>query len=1072
MRKMVWIGLIAVLAIAVGVGVGVAWYVRTPHTAEAQFAAAEKLEKDLRAEAAVRSAKDLAPKIDATIEQYQRVWTRFGKTPKDPAAARPWPQIEAVKRIAVIHEKVEKDLKKALADLEQLAKDYPGTEDTEGFALLEEARLIRLQAKDLKADKKPEAEARFKEALAKLEEFRKKFEKSDDAAGALMEIGRIWQDGIEEPPIHALETFEKVLKDYPHSKYEPEAIFRLAAQYEKIKEYARALQLYQRLLEEYPKCDQAGEATLRRGQLLAEQMDQHDEAAKAFEKFAQENPNDPRAGGAAGDARSEKAAAAAEEGRKYGQSRYGGRVPLDTSDDKPLPSEQMLKAFIAEKLDAETYDLNVTLAPAEHRMTVNGTLKLANRGEPKKELLLMLGAGLEVSNWTVDGAVAQTAHSGETVKVVLPAELAKDAETTLGFTYSGQYADAGMMKDLQPGPGGGNRGARPGTTKPAAGPDSWKGKTAPDIALKTPEGKGVSLAAQRGKVVVVDMWATWCPPCRESLPHLQKVSADGALAGRGLVVWGVNEGETTADVEEFMKKNGYTFTVVMDENGDAGKSYTVTGIPMTFIVGRDGTVKEAFLGYGGEATAKAMDEAIEKALAEAAPAIAVAPPKPATLPAPAPTTTMAAATATAPAVPVEKLTMNPQMALGEYGYGLAGAAWYPITIIGDVFDAHVTITTPANVEAVSNGAAVSRVKATEAGKEGRFEFQTHNPVFGLYFAYGPYVVQDKQVGDIHFYTYFRPEHAAKHEGYVEVTNRILSFYAGKYAPFPFEKMAVIEAPLPPFLGGVGPASLMFLQESMVDHPEVPETLLAHELAHQWFGNLIPINLTDPGYNQWLSEGFATYSDALYTEFKDGPKAFGLHIEKYQQLYFQLSMTAKPTAIRDTRGPMQPLYRPVVYEKGALVLHMLRKVMGDEKFFELMRRYVEEYRNKLTNADDFRKLASTVKGSDLSWFFAEWYDRAVYAHWTVDAAVTPDGAGGASTKVTVMQPDDLVTMPADVTLVGAQGDRVVVKDVMLDKKENVVEAKSPFVPVKVVVDEENWVLKRPGADNMWPKAAKP
>jgi tetratricopeptide (TPR) repeat protein len=910
MRKMLWVGVIAVLAIAVGVGV--VWYVETPHTAAAQLAAAEKLEKEVRAEGAVKTVAELEPKIEKTVGEYQKVWTTFGKIPKDRAAAKPWPQVEAAKRIAKIHEEVEKDVRKALGDLEQLARDYAGEEDTEGYALLEQARLIRKQADDLKAEKKGEAEGRYKEALAKLEEFRKKFEKSPDAVKALMEIGRIWQDGIEEPPIHALETFEKVLKDYPHSTYEPEAIYRLAEQYEKIKEFTKAMDLYQRLLQEYPKCEFAADATLKHARLLAEEFDRHEEAAKEFEKFAQNYPEDPRAGGAAGDARSEKEAAAEDEGKKYGQARYGGRVPLDTSDDKPLPSEQMLKQFIAEKLDAETYDLNVALAPAEHRLTVNGTLKLTNRGEAKKELLLMLGAGMEVAKWTVDGAEAQTAHSGETLKVVLPTELAKDAETTLGFTYSGQYADAAMMKDYRPGPGGGNRGAQPGTTKPASAPS----------------------------------------------------------------------------------------------------------------------------------------------------------------PAAATSTDSAPATSTAPTTTREKLTINPQLAMGDYGYGLSGAAWYPITIVGDVFDAHVTFTAPANVEAVSNGAVVARAKAMEAGKEGRFEFQTHNPVFGLYFAYGPYVVQDKQVGDIHFYTYFRPEHAGKHEGYVEVTNRILSFYASKYAPFPFEKMAVIEAPLPPFLGGVGPASLMFLQESMVDHPEVPETLLAHELAHQWFGNLIPINLTDPGYNQWLSEGFATYSDALYTEFKDGPKAFGLHIEKYQQLYFQLSLTAKPTAIRDTRGPMQRLYRPVVYEKGALVLHMLRKVMGDEKFFELMRRYVEEYRNKATNVDDFRKLATTVNGSDLSWFFAEWYDRTVYAHWTVNAAVTPDGAGGASTKVTVMQPDDLVTMPADVTLIGEKGDRVVVKDVMLDKKETVVEAKSPFVPVKVVVDEDNWVLKRPGEDNMWPKPVKP
>ena len=313
-----------------------------------------------------------------------------------------------------------------------------------------------------------------------------------------------------------------------------------------------------------------------------------------------------------------------------------------------------------------------------------------------------------------------------------------------------------------------------------------------------------------------------------------------------------------------------------------------------------------------------------------------------------------------------------------------------------------------------------------------------------------------------------PENAGKHDAYVDVTNRILSFYGNKFAPFPYEKMAVIEAPLPPFLGGVGPASMMFLQESMVAHPEVPEVLLAHELAHQWFGNLIPVNITDPGYNQWLSEGFATYCDALYTEYKDGPKAFALHIEQYQQLYYQFAMMAPKGsgAIKDTISPMSPLYRPVVYEKGALVLHMLRKVMGDEKFFRLMRQFVETYRNKPTTTDDFRKMASEIDGEDLSWFFAEWYDQAVFAHWKVSAEVKTDGGGGAEAKVTITQPDDLVKMPVDVTLIGSRGERQVVKDVMLDKKENVLQARTAFVPVRVVVDEEHWILRRLGKDNEW------
>ena len=888
--KWVWLAVIAVALIAVGGGGW--WYFTVPHTAEAQFAYAEKLEKTLRGDAATKSgqAAEFQLRIAQVIEQYRRVGTRFGKSPK---------AAEALNRIAGIQETIAGDSPKAIETLDLLIKEYP-EEVTAGPALMQQARLLSDQAKVLKGDSNPAANDKYKEALAKLDDYRKKFEKGKQAEFALMEIGRIWQDGLEEPLIHSIETFEKVLKDYPRSESEPEALFRLAKAYERAKEFARASALYGQLLEQYPKSKWEADALYARGKLQADDMDKHDEAAKDFQRMSQDFPDDPRSGQAAGEAKSEKTKAASEESDKYGKSRYGGNIPFDTTGDKALPPADMFKQFAAEKLDALAYDLNVEFQPKEHRITVDGTLKLTNRGDDKKDMLLMLGTGLTFSSLTVDGVAAESQHSGETVKILLPAIMKKDATSTLAFAYSGQYADAEAMAALM-------------AATASAGHEKLHSTTAP---------------------------GTERPATRE-----------------------------------------------------------------------------------------------------------------------------AAAPATAPADP--KLTFNPQMGLGEFGYGLSGASWYPITIIGDVFDAHVVIKTPANMEAVSNGAIVKRQRSTREGTDGTFEFQTKTPVFGLYFAYGPYVVQEKQVGDIHFYTYLRPVNAAKHEAYVAVANKILSFYGSKFAGFPYEKMALVDTPLPPFLGGVGPASLMFLQETMVDHPEVPETLLAHELAHQWFGNLIPINITDPNYSQWLSEGFATYCDALYTEYKDGPEKFHEHIERYDQLFFQFAMLAPKggSAIKDIYSPASAMYRPVIYEKGALVLHMLRKVMGDDKFFALLRQYVETYRNKPSTVDDFRRMASVVHGEDLSWFFAQWIDQSVFAHWKVSAEVA---ASGTSFKTTVLvtQPDDLVKMPADLTLIGAKDERQVVANVMFDKKENSTDVTTPFKPVKVVVDEDNWVLKRPGSDNIW------
>ena len=726
-----------------------------------------------------------------------------------------------------------------------------------------------------------------------------------------METGRIWQDGIGQPPITAIQTFEQVLKDYPQSEFKPEAMFRLAKLYEGIHEYARALQYYTQLQEEFPRY-RADETAFARAKILDEQMKKHDEAAKEFERIQHDFPDSPLNGQAGGEARKAKGEAAATEGEKYGKGRYGGQMPYDTVRDKPLPPAGMFRQFAEQKLDAQKYDMTVTFEPGEHRISVVGTLRLVNQGAPKTELLLMIGEGMEFNSLKVNGTEVKYTQKRQALKLVLPSELKGGASAVVAFDYTGQYAPP------MPGPGGVETG-KAAETQP--------GDVPPQELLGPAPAPGV--------------------PAPGTAP------ATGPMSGPRLV----------------------------------------------------------------------------------------------------------------------KLAIDPQMGLGEFGYGLSGAAWYPVTIIGDVFDAHVTIKTPAFTEAIMWGAILKREKSTEAGKEGVFEFETKTPVFGLYFAYGPYVVQEKQVGDIHYYTYFRPENASKHDAYIDVTNRILTFYGSKFVPFPYEKMAMVETPLPPFLGGVGPASLMFLHEKMVAHKEVPENLLAHELAHQWFGNTIPINMADPGYNQWLAEGFATYCDALYTEKTEGEEAFAKHMQRYSQLFFQFELMAPrgEGSIRDTY-PDSPLYRPVIYEKGAIVLHMLRKLMGDEKFFALMHEYVVKFKDQPTTVDDFRKLASTMYGKDLSWFFAQWIDQNVFAHWIPKAEIADPAKPGDpfQIKLTVDQPDDLVKMPVDITLLGATPqEREVVPNVMLDEKEQTVDLTARFKPTKIILDENYWVLHRPGSDNIWP-----
>jgi thiol-disulfide isomerase/thioredoxin len=125
----------------------------------------------------------------------------------------------------------------------------------------------------------------------------------------------------------------------------------------------------------------------------------------------------------------------------------------------------------------------------------------------------------------------------------------------------------------------------------------------------------VKLAEQKGSVVMIDMWATWCPPCRASLPHVEKISQDKALAARGLKVWAVNDQENKQTISAFIQQNNFTFTVPMDIGGNVLANYKVSGIPTTVIVGRDGTIKNVFIGYG-PGSDKQIEDALDAALKE------------------------------------------------------------------------------------------------------------------------------------------------------------------------------------------------------------------------------------------------------------------------------------------------------------------------------------------------------------------------------------------------------------------------------------------------------------------------
>ena len=141
-------------------------------------------------------------------------------------------------------------------------------------------------------------------------------------------------------------------------------------------------------------------------------------------------------------------------------------------------------------------------------------------------------------------------------------------------------------------------------------------KPAKDFSLQTIDGGSVKVSDYKGNVLVIDFWATWCPPCRQSLPNLDRLSNDPALAKRGLKVLAVNSQEAPATIKDFLNTNHYTFPVALDTDGAAERLYDVSGLPTTLLVGRDGAVKKLWVGFDPASTEAELSTAIESALSK------------------------------------------------------------------------------------------------------------------------------------------------------------------------------------------------------------------------------------------------------------------------------------------------------------------------------------------------------------------------------------------------------------------------------------------------------------------------
>ncbi|MCB9276212.1 MAG: M1 family metallopeptidase [Lewinellaceae bacterium] len=277
---------------------------------------------------------------------------------------------------------------------------------------------------------------------------------------------------------------------------------------------------------------------------------------------------------------------------------------------------------------------------------------------------------------------------------------------------------------------------------------------------------------------------------------------------------------------------------------------------------------------------------------------------------------------------------------------------------------------------------------------------------------------------------------------------VMQFFIDKIGPYSYQKLANVQSKTR--YGGMENAGCIFYFEQSVTGQRDHEDLIAHEVAHQWFGN----SASEKNWHHiWLSEGFATYGANLYIEHTYGRDKMveRLQSERQRAIAFY---RRKPAPIVDTTvEDWNELLNPNSYQKAGFVLHMLRRQVGEEAFWQGLRQYYAQYRNSNALTEDFQRVMEQASGQDLSTFFQQWLYRAGFPR--LEGSWKYAG-GKLQLSIRQAQKEAPFIFPLDIEAKGPDGKS---RRWTVDLKEQELETTldCPFEPTELVLDPDTWLL---------------
>ena len=266
---------------------------------------------------------------------------------------------------------------------------------------------------------------------------------------------------------------------------------------------------------------------------------------------------------------------------------------------------------------------------------------------------------------------------------------------------------------------------------------------------------------------------------------------------------------------------------------------------------------------------------------------------------------------------------------------------------------------------VSNVAPAKKAAATVLPTK-TFTFVSDKPSFPGTIVAGVFQEYKSDEAGMELHVYFKPTHQSVAPAYTTTAIQEFTYFTTLYGPLPTPKLNIVELPSDTLPYAWAPEVVGLASSSITEKTNY--RLLADGIAHQWWG----VSVSPAGKDDWwISDGFSRYSEAMYVENAAG--AAGLEEAVKDMSVGALAYDTVPLSSASKLDTFSTEFQSLTTDKGGMILHMLRWVLGEDKYNKTLREFASEYAGKSATTDDFRAIAEKYYGDQLTWFFSQWLD---------------------------------------------------------------------------------------------------